>query len=104
MGILFWVIFFGIIGALWGLVKKAWSSGETLKAVAWLVLTIIVLMVLGAFRQVTMEQKREEWRREFQKQSGSDKNGSDYNNSILCNRIIFVSSECKQQSNLAFKK
>ena len=104
MVILFWVIFFGIIGVLWEQVKGAWRSGKTVKAVAWLVLTIIVLMALGWFKQVIIERKREEYRRELLNQLRSDKNGSDYNNSILCNRIIFVSSECKQQSNLAFKK
>jgi len=69
MGILFWVIFFGIIGVLWGQVKKAWSSGETLKAVVWLVLAVIVFMVLGAYRQITIRQQRTQWKSEIQEQS-----------------------------------
>ena len=68
MGILFWIIFFGIIGALWGQVKKAWGSGETLKAIAWIMLAVVAFITLGFFRQITMEQKRPEWRSEMQNQ------------------------------------
>ena len=66
MGILFWIIFFGAISVLWGLVKRSWNSGDKFKAVAWLMIVIIVVCFLSLLRTHTMKEKRKEWQGKLQ--------------------------------------
>jgi|GEM_PF-2763389 len=61
MGILFWIIFFGVLSVLWGQVKSSWNSGDKFKAVAWLIIVIFVVLAFSFFREVTMREKRKEW-------------------------------------------
>ncbi len=69
MGILFWIIFWGIIGIIWERIKASWRERNFIITIIWVIVTFIFVSIFGIIREHTMQQRREEWRKEFQSSS-----------------------------------
>ena len=81
MGILFWAIFWGVIGLILERIKASWRDRKFIIAAIWIIVAFIAVSIFGLIREHTMQQKREEWRREFQSSYIRDE--------LLCDKMIF---------------